>query len=147
MPIDFLFFLNYNVPDVTSFLPKQAMIIPPWIIPDPSQQYYVKTLILLRHAKSSWDDDTSPNDFDRPLSWKVMKSAQNLGRYFFRQKVPHPDCIFVSPSNRTLPTLALVKQACLPTTATRDDKNSHIIPIELTQELCKDTKISYTGFS
>ncbi len=39
----------------------------------------MKTLILLRHAKSSWDDTVS-RDFDRPLNAKGERAAATMGR-------------------------------------------------------------------
>jgi phosphohistidine phosphatase SixA len=43
-------------------------------------RYIPKSLLLLRHAKSSWDDP-SLRDFDRPLSPKGRQDAENLGKY------------------------------------------------------------------
>jgi phosphohistidine phosphatase len=42
----------------------------------------VKSLLLLRHAKSSWDD-TSLADADRPLAPRGKKAAARMGRYLF----------------------------------------------------------------
>ena len=39
----------------------------------------MKTLTLLRHAKSSWHDDV-PRDFDRPLNKRGRKAARTIGR-------------------------------------------------------------------
>ena len=39
----------------------------------------MKTLFLLRHAKSSWKDD-SLDDFDRPLKKKGLGDAQLIGK-------------------------------------------------------------------
>ena len=68
-----------------------------------------RTLLLLRHAKSSWDD---PNleDFDRPLAEVGHKAALRLGWYLSANKVEPPDMIYVSPSKRTKQTLALVRK-------------------------------------
>jgi phosphohistidine phosphatase SixA len=44
------------------------------------RKYNPKSLLLLRHAKSSWDDP-SLRDFDRPLSPKGRQDAKNLGKY------------------------------------------------------------------
>lgn len=40
----------------------------------------MKTLTLLRHAKSSWDDPVA-RDFDRPLNGKGQRAALAVGRY------------------------------------------------------------------
>jgi phosphohistidine phosphatase len=39
----------------------------------------LKTLILVRHAKSSWDDPTLP-DFDRPLNERGKKEAPKMAK-------------------------------------------------------------------
>ncbi|NJC34874.1 phosphohistidine phosphatase [Sphingomonas jejuensis] len=39
----------------------------------------MKTLILLRHAKSGWDDGIA-RDFDRPLNGKGERAARTVGR-------------------------------------------------------------------
>jgi len=39
----------------------------------------MKTLTLLRHAKSGWDDPVL-RDFDRPLNGKGKRAAQLVGR-------------------------------------------------------------------
>jgi len=46
----------------------------------------MKTLFLLRHAKSSWKDESIP-DFDRPLNRRGKRAAENLGRYIKRNKI------------------------------------------------------------
>ena len=51
----------------------------------------MKTIFLLRHAKSSWDDITL-DDFDRPLSHRGIKSCEKIGnfinyRFSFKAKV------------------------------------------------------------
>lgn len=40
----------------------------------------MKTLTLLRHAKSGWDD-AIPRDFDRPLNAKGRRAAAMMGRH------------------------------------------------------------------
>ena len=67
-----------------------------------------RTLLLLRHAKSSWDDPEL-DDFDRPLAKSGQESALRLGRYLAENRVEPPDVIFTSPSQRTKQTLALVR--------------------------------------
>ncbi|MEQ9663080.1 MAG: histidine phosphatase family protein, partial [Parasphingopyxis sp.] len=38
----------------------------------------MKRLILLRHAKSSWDDPVT-RDYDRPLNAKGKRAAETMG--------------------------------------------------------------------
>ncbi|SRR5258706_15588563 len=64
------------------------------------------TLLLLRHAKSSWDDP-SLDDFDRPLAPRGAKAASLMGAYIERHKLK-PDLVLSSAAVRTRATLALV---------------------------------------
>lgn len=67
------------------------------------------TLILFRHAKSSWDD-ASLKDFERPLNVRGRQAAPRMGRYL--ATVGHtPDLILCSSAVRTRETakLALAK--------------------------------------
>lgn len=65
-----------------------------------------KRLILLRHAKSAWDDP-SLADFDRPLSGRGRKTAPLLGAYLARRGLV-PDLVLASSATRALETLELV---------------------------------------
>ncbi|PSJ61053.1 SixA phosphatase family protein [Kumtagia ephedrae] len=66
----------------------------------------MKTLLLLRHAKSSWADDTL-DDFDRPLALRGMKAAPRMGRELtWRDWLP--DAALVSPARRTVQSWNLV---------------------------------------
>ncbi|MCH7806323.1 MAG: histidine phosphatase family protein [Proteobacteria bacterium] len=63
----------------------------------------MKTLFLLRHAKSSWDDPGCA-DFDRPLNGRGRKAAGAIGAYI-KEKNLVPDLVLSSPSARTRETL------------------------------------------
>ena len=67
----------------------------------------MKTLLLLRHAKSSWDDP-SLVDFDRPLSSRGLKAAPRMGEYL-REEGFLPEIVLCSASRRTRQTWDLVK--------------------------------------
>lgn len=69
----------------------------------------MKTLLLLRHAKSSWDDPDL-TDFDRPLSGRGLKTAPLIGRELARRGWL-PDMALVSPALRTRDTWRLVAAA------------------------------------
>ncbi len=69
----------------------------------------MKTLILLRHAKSSWGD-AALDDFDRPLNDRGRKAATKLGKYIASQQTPI-DLILSSPANRARQTTDLVLKA------------------------------------
>lgn len=66
----------------------------------------MKQLLLLRHAKSSWDDPRLA-DFDRPLSGRGLKAAPLVGRELARRGWL-PDLALVSPALRTRDTWRLV---------------------------------------
>jgi phosphohistidine phosphatase len=63
----------------------------------------VKTLYLLRHAKSSWSDP-SLDDSDRPLSGRGRKAATVMGRYF-RKNGLAPGVVLCSTAVRARETL------------------------------------------
>ena len=63
----------------------------------------MKTLTLLRHAKSSWDDQVR-RDFDRPLNAKGRRAAAAVGRHLAREGVAF-DHLVASPAVRVVETL------------------------------------------
>ena len=67
----------------------------------------MKTIFLLRHAKSSWDD-TSRDDHDRPLNQRGERAA-TLVAQFLKQERLIPDLILCSSAKRTRETLTLVQ--------------------------------------
>ena len=73
----------------------------------------MRTLYLLRHAKSSWKDQTLP-DFDRPLKDRGRKAAKRIGKYLGAEKLSDP-LVVCSPAVRTRETADIVlKHAHLP---------------------------------
>lgn len=71
----------------------------------------MKTIILLRHAKSSWGD-SSVEDFDRSLNQRGERAATLVGQ-FLRHEGLHPDLILCSAARRTRETLVRVQGAML----------------------------------
>lgn len=72
----------------------------------------MKTLLLLRHAKSSWDD-SSLRDFDRPLAPRGERDAPRIGKAL-RKRGTSPDLIVSSPAVRAKATIkAVIKAAKL----------------------------------
>src|SRR5260370_23938130 len=69
----------------------------------------MKTLLLLRHAKSSWDDQTL-KDFDRPLNKRGLRAAPLVGELLRRRKL-RPDVLLSSPAERAKETARLVCDA------------------------------------
>jgi phosphohistidine phosphatase len=68
----------------------------------------VRTLYVLRHAKSDWGD-SSLSDFDRPLNDRGWKAAKAMGREM-RERDLTPDLVLVSPAARTKETLARAEE-------------------------------------
>ncbi|MBL8565811.1 MAG: histidine phosphatase family protein [Hyphomicrobiaceae bacterium] len=64
------------------------------------------TLLLLRHAKSSWDDP-GIDDFDRPLTKRGTKAAAAIGQYIDKARLA-PGLVLCSTAVRTRATLTLV---------------------------------------
>lgn len=66
----------------------------------------MKTLTLLRHAKSDWDDPAL-RDFDRPLNAKGARAAVTMGRHMRALGLTF-DHVLASPAARVEQTLAQV---------------------------------------
>ena len=69
----------------------------------------MKTLLLLRHAKSSWEDPTL-QDFERPLNGRGREAAKRIGRYIKKRRLC-PDLVLSSPARRAKETVKLVLNA------------------------------------
>jgi len=72
----------------------------------------MKTLGLLRHAKSDWGDARA-RDFDRPLSERGRRGAPLIGRHiedFCRERALRWDRIVASPAVRAAETIELAAQ-------------------------------------
>ena len=69
----------------------------------------MKTLYLLRHAKSSWKDETLA-DIERPLNGRGRKASQTMGGVLKKQKVI-PDLVLSSSAVRARQTTDLVMEA------------------------------------
>jgi phosphohistidine phosphatase len=67
----------------------------------------VKTLLLMRHAKSNWDD-ASLRDFDRPLAERGRRDAPRMARALVALDSA-PDFIVSSPAARARETIEAVR--------------------------------------
>ncbi len=65
----------------------------------------MKTILLLRHGKSSWDEPAL-EDFDRPLSERGVNDTKLIGKYSKRKKVS-ADLVLSSPATRARNTTEL----------------------------------------
>ena len=70
----------------------------------------MKKLFLLRHAKSSWDDQVT-RDFDRPLNDKGKRAAGTIGKFVKRENLSF-DLVLASPAVRVIETLENFEEAC-----------------------------------
>jgi phosphohistidine phosphatase len=66
----------------------------------------MKTLFLIRHAKSSWGDTALP-DKDRPLNDRGRRDAPKIGERLAKRDVK-PDLILSSPAMRALKTAEII---------------------------------------
>jgi phosphohistidine phosphatase len=69
----------------------------------------MKTLLLLRHAKSS-KDDPALADFDRPLNKRGKQDSKLIGD-FIGKKSLRPDMVISSPAKRARQTTELMLKA------------------------------------
>jgi phosphohistidine phosphatase len=70
----------------------------------------MKTLLIVRHAKSSWKGPDIP-DHDRPLKKRGRQDAMRLGRHLLDQDLV-PQLIISSTAKRARKTGGLVAEAC-----------------------------------
>ncbi|HEY3021843.1 MAG TPA: histidine phosphatase family protein [Solirubrobacteraceae bacterium] len=69
----------------------------------------MKRIYLLRHAKSSWKDDTLP-DHDRPLAGRGRKAAKAIARHL-RAEAIAPELVLCSTALRVRQTLERIEPA------------------------------------
>lgn len=70
----------------------------------------MKTLLLMRHAKSSWEDPGLA-DHDRPLNLRGLRDAPRIGQMIQQQGLT-PDLIVASTAQRAQQTAYLVAEHC-----------------------------------
>lgn len=70
----------------------------------------MKTILILRHAKSSWKDDNLP-DHDRPLNKRGQRDAPRMGRLITEFDLT-PTRILSSTAVRARTTAEAVAEAC-----------------------------------
>ncbi len=79
----------------------------------------MKTLILVRHAKSDWPEDT--DDFDRPLADKGIHDAENMAEHLKKESIII-DRFLSSPALRAFTTCQLFNEV-------------YKVPVETLQQL------------
>ena len=88
----------------------------------------MKTLTLLRHAKSGWDNPAL-RDFDRPLNARGRNAARAMGREMRRLGLGF-DLILASPAARVTETLIELAQGYGGAVETRFDEALYLAPPE-----------------
>jgi phosphohistidine phosphatase len=68
----------------------------------------MKTLFVLRHAKSSWENPDWA-DFERPLNARGLDAARFIGGLIYERRLA-PQIIVSSPAKRAKQTAVLVKE-------------------------------------
>ncbi len=66
----------------------------------------MKTLYVVRHAKSSWDQEDL-SDFDRPLNERGLKNAPEMAQRFM-EGATIPQLIISSPAKRAISTARIL---------------------------------------
>ncbi|MBI5042083.1 MAG: histidine phosphatase family protein [Gammaproteobacteria bacterium] len=93
-------------------------------------------LLLLRHAKSDWDQ--SCDDFDRPLNARGQHDAPRIGRWLRDQNLM-PDCVLSSPARRAAQTAqAVCGQLGYPTEHILWDKRLYLASRETLLDVLAD---------
>jgi phosphohistidine phosphatase len=96
----------------------------------------MKTLTLLRHAKSAWDDPVA-RDFDRPLNTRGRRAARTIGREMKAQGLAF-DAIVASPAVRVMETLADVAEGYGQALDAQFDKRIYLATTETLLELVQE---------
>ena len=88
----------------------------------------MKTLFLLRHAKSSWKDNTLP-DHERPLNSRGRRSAETMSSFLKQEKVS-PDLILSSSAVRARDTIEIITRSVMRGSELRFDERIYEAPVE-----------------
>lgn len=70
----------------------------------------MRTLLMLRHAKSDWRADYGGDDRQRPLAKRGRRAAKSVGR-FLAAAEELPERVLVSPALRAQQTVELARHA------------------------------------
>lgn len=84
----------------------------------------MKTLYLLRHAKSSWKGPRR-DDFDRPLGKRGRAAAQDMGKFLAEHAIA-PAHILCSPARRTRETLERAQKKWHRTTSIEYERSLYL---------------------
>ncbi|WP_375380612.1 histidine phosphatase family protein [uncultured Sphingomonas sp.] len=96
----------------------------------------MKTLTLLRHAKSGWDDIVK-RDLDRPLNDKGRRAAQAVGRHWRALDLSFGHVV-ASPAVRVMETIAAVETGYGRRLAPEWDRRLYLATPETLLELVRE---------
>jgi len=103
----------------------------------------MKTLYLLRHAKSSWKDETLL-DIERPLNGRGRRASHIIGNFLKREKIV-PDLVLSSSAVRARQTTDIVMAAAKLITDLRFDERIYEADpgrlLEVVKQIEKSKKI------
>lgn len=97
----------------------------------------MKTLTLLRHAKSGLDDPHA-RDFDRTLNAKGLRAATQVGAYLRRERLAF-DRVVASPAVRVVETLAGVESGYAGALAPVSDRRIYLASAVTLLDLARET--------
>ena len=98
----------------------------------------MKTIFLLRHAKSSWQNHNL-DDFDRPLSDRGIKACKKIGKYLKKKNIS-PDIVYCSTAVRAKQTWELVNRIVEKKENVLFKKNLYMSDLSNFIEIIKKTK-------
>ena len=97
-------------------------------VSDPTREQLLKTLYLLRHAKSSWAE-SDVADHDRPLAPRGRRAAKKVANHLHQRGVS-PAMVLCSSASRSQETLALVVPALRRKPTIQVDDDLYAAPAE-----------------
>ena len=97
----------------------------------------MKRLILLRHAKSSWDDPVE-RDFDRPLNDKGRRAAETMGWHMRAAGIAFDHAV-ASPAQRVIETLEAVAEGYGEAIAPDWDKRAYLASERTLLDIAQET--------
>ena len=98
----------------------------------------MKTVIVLRHAKSDWSD-SALRDFDRGLNDRGCRAAAVMGRWSALQKL-HFDAVIASPAVRVIETLRQFREAYGPCPAPDYDLRLYLAAASTITDVLAETE-------
>jgi len=102
----------------------------------------MKTLLILRHAKSSWKDDGLA-DQDRPLNSRGERDARRIGKLLLEQGLI-PDLIISSIAERARKTAKMVSKGCGNARKIQSTSDFYLAPAGVYIEVLSGLPIDYS---